>query len=381
MRLSETAKFSFIFLLFLQFNNTSLATASESFRVGLGGNNQVFTDPNQALAGGSFQLQVRGGTPATIRLDLVDIYADESGVKQPLPIDSNPFTPVGLVDFQEVVGRYIPTGNFQTIDIAFRFKNIDQIDRPILGGLRISIVPDDKTKTAIAVVSSIVATFAYYPLGSTDQLGSAISPRLSVTGPSFTQLVKDMVPFRLIPNIPRFYNQSPLSAQFVVKNAGNIFLTTQTKLVVVDPQVFGPGSDKELFSYVSDSTMLVPNQISNLTVNLNTKSSDGAQSIDIFPKIGIYKAISSTTGSLAGKELTVTEKTSWIIIFPWKYLLVGLILLWFLFGRFGIKARVKRLRSKSTFHNSYESFNEVANFNREFENIMAKHKISEEDLK
>ena len=304
----------------------SSATAAESFRFGLGDNNQIFTDLNDALTGSSFKLQIKGGVPATIRLDLVDIYADEAGVKQPLPINSSPFSPGGLVEYPAVVGRYLPTNEFQTIQIPFKFKNITNIERPILGGLQISIVADAQTASSINVASSIVATFAYYPIGATPELSNAINPRLDLAKPKFSQSINDLVPFNLIPNLPSFYNQSPLQAELVVKNVGNIFLNAKTKLVVVDSQLFRSGSDLELFSFDSE-LMLIPNQIGTVNLSLTKLDQLTNDPVDVFPGIGIYRVITTATGYLGETELVTQTNAKWIIIFPWKYVLAALLLL------------------------------------------------------
>jgi hypothetical protein len=367
-------RFSGAVLVLLITSSTSSATAAESFRFGLGNNNQIFTDLTEALVGSNFELQVKGGVPATIRLDLVDIYADDAGVKQPLPIDSNPFTPIGLVEYPAVVGKYLPKNEFQSIQIPFRFKNIGNIDRPVLGGLRISIVDDTETDATINVVSSIVATFAYYPIGTATDLGSAINPRLDLARPKFSQIVRDLVPFNLIPNLPRVYNQSPLQAELVIRNVGNIFLNTKTQLVVVDPRFFGPGSDTELFGSVEQELMLIPNQISSFNINLTKSGQVASEGLDIFSGIGIYQAITTSTGSLGTTELVTQTNKQWIIIFPWKYTLVGLVLIYLAWWQF--RSRFKLVKSDADIAKigSHLVSTEVDSFNEEFERIMAKHR-------
>jgi fluoride ion exporter CrcB/FEX len=350
------------------------ASAAESFRFGLGNNNQIFTDLTAALTDSSFELQIKGGVPAIIRLDLVDIYADATGVKQPLPIDSNPFTPIGLVEYPADAGRYFPTNEFQTIEIPFKFKNIANIDRPVLGGLRISIVADADTDTTINVVSSIVATFAYYPIGAATDLRSGINPRLDLARPKFSQIVRNLVPFNLIPNLPRIYNQSPLQAELAVRNVGNIFLNTKTQLVVVDPRFFGPGSDTELFGSAKQELMLIPNQIGSFNINLTKSSQVASEALDIFSGIGIYQAITTSTGSLGTSELVSQTNKQWIIIFPWKYTLVGLVLLYLAWWQF--RSRFKLVKSDAGIvkSGSHIVSTEVNSFNEEFERIMAKHR-------
>jgi hypothetical protein len=353
----------------------SSATAAESFRFGLGDNNQIFTDLNDALTGSSFKLQIKGGVPATIRLDLVDIYADEAGVKQPLPINSSPFSSGGLVEYPAVVGRYLPTNEFQTIQIPFKFKNITNIERPILGGLQISIVADAQTASSINVASSIVATFAYYPIGATTELSNAINPRLDLAKPKFSQSINDLVPFNLIPNLPSFYNQSPLQAELVVKNVGNIFLNAKTKLVVVDSQLFRSGSDLELFSFDSE-LMLIPNQIGTVNLSLTKLDQLTNDPVDVFPGIGIYRVITTATGYLGETELVTQTNAKWIIIFPWKYVLAALLLLTGLVWQLKNKLPGRHHQNIYGLEKGSIINSDISSFNAEVDRILAQYQES-----
>lgn len=366
----------FIIGMFLVFSGLSISIpgqAIESFRYGLSKNNQIFTNKKSALAGSNFDLQIKGGIPATIKLDLVDIYADDFGAKQLLPLNSNPFSAVGLVEYPEIVGRYIPSSEFQTIRIPFKFKDLTDVNKPILGGLRISIVTDNESNSNVKVVSSIVATFAYYPVKAKTKLKKAVKPKLNLPSPKIVP-AQDFFPFNLIPNLPRVYNQSPIQAEITVKNVGNIFLNTKTQLVVVDPRFFDSGSDAELLKSYPQELMLVPNQIGSFKLDL-TKSDPTSQEVaDVFPGIGIYRAITTSTGSLGSNELTVQTNEQLIIVFPWKYTLVGLILLYLILWQFRSRFKLVAANSDSARNKSYLDSNELDSFNSEFERIMAKHR-------
>lgn len=376
-KLINTSGLVFSLLILIAIAPSTYAIENENFRYGIGGNNKIFTDLGEALTGGSFQLAIKDGVPATILLDLVDIYADESGTKQPLPVDSNPFTAMGLVEFPKIAGQYVPNGEFQNIDIPFRFKNIADINRPVLGGLRISIATQVEQTDQIKVSSSIVATFGYYPVGTSSQLGDALTPKLEIGKLKFTQLLKDMIPFNFIPNLPRFYNSSPLNAQFDIKNTGNIFLTSNTRLVVEEPPIFGIGSSIELLSTDKQELLLIPNQVGTLAFNLIGATQPGAQLEDVFPGVGIYKVVITTTGSLGSNELVTETKSSWIVIFPWKYILGILILLALLWWPLRSKFKIVKSGASASFSNQHQDLAVVNSFNQEFERIMAESQIKD----
>lgn len=363
-----------LFILSASSISSAAGDVDDNFRSGLIGNNKIFTSETEALTGSSFQLSVQGGVPARIKVELVDIFADETGTKQPLPLAASPFTPFGLVDFPEIAGNYQPTAQFQVFDIPFRFINIADLDRPVLGGLRITLVPLAESKVGIQLTSAIVATFAYYPIGAQDEISNSIRPKLDITSITFSRLVRDLVPFNLIPDLPLLFNKSPQSIQIVVRNVGNIFLNIDIELVVVDPRFFGRGSDTELIGIDSESIMLVPSQIGTQTLQLDNTDSADNQEIDIFPGIGIYKVITTTTGSLGAKQLTSATTTNWVVIFPWKYLLAGLILLFLLWRKFNRSSRINNSVRQNIDMADASKFTDLTNFNQEFEQIMAKHR-------
>lgn len=123
--------------------------------------------------------------------------------------------------------------------------------------------------------------------------------------------------------------------------------------------------------------LLVPNQIGNYKLNLTKTDTSTQEKIDALPGIGFYKVITTTTGSLGNNELVTESNQQWIVIFPWKYLLVGLILIIIIWRRWGV--RVKKIASQVNTARStqYLDSAEIDSFNSEFERIMAKHRDQE----
>jgi hypothetical protein len=177
-----------------------LAKEDDGFRYGIEGNNLVFTTMEEAKVGGSFRLAVKDGQRANISVELVDIISNSSGFKQSIPLNSNPFTPYGLVDFAKKYPIYQPSEEFQYFDIAIRFKNNIVLDRPVLGGLSISLVPENQSQDQVAVTSSIVATFAYLPAIGLDL--KEYAPALSLAGLKIEKKTKDFFPLNLLPDPP-----------------------------------------------------------------------------------------------------------------------------------------------------------------------------------
>lgn len=299
-------------------NAPSFGEENEDFRYGLEGNNIVFTNQDQAIQGGSFRLAVKGGQEAKIVVELVDIVSEASGSKKSLPLNSSPFTPNGLIEFADEYLRYQPNGEFQFFDIDFNFKKDEVLNRAVLGGLSISIVPEEKSDKKVTFGSSIVATFAYMPAGGLSM--NEYGPELSLSMPRIERVSPDFFPLNMIPDLPFFRNHGDLQVDYELSNSGNIFLETEAELIVQQVNIFGQ-PEKLRFSN-STAAFLVPGQVTQNTVEV--------QSIDSEKKnlsMGIYQFTKSVQGQIGDQIKTSVSNQQTLIIFPWKQGLLGLILL------------------------------------------------------
>ena len=319
------------------------ALSSEDLSFGIAGNNQLFTSVKEASSGGVISLSVSGGAPSTVRVELVDVYADESGTKQPLPLDSNPLTPSGLVDFPSDAGRYMPNGSVQQIAIPFAFTDIQDVRRPILGGLRITVAPDAEPDEGLNLVSSIVATFAYYPEGYLASEGTGIEPELTLDAIIFRRTAGDVFPFNLIPDFPMLFNFGPIATTSGVRNTGNIFLEVTSQVEVKETNFFGGVPKDPILTTAPQEVFLVPDQRVEFAADL-TAPRGGTGALDGLPRIGVFEVVSTATGTL-GRSLNVTATESrLLILFPWKYALVFPIVIII------IAIRVRRRRSRRVAH-------------------------------
>ena len=305
---------------------TLAASEDENLRYGIAGNNQVFTSVDEALAGGTFRLTVKGGQQGTFSAELVDLYADESGTKTALPLNSNPYTADGFVEFESVVGRYIPNGEFQNIDVPFALRNIENVTRPVLGGLKVTLVPDEKSDSGLVLASSIIATFAYYPLGYLNSPESEIKPALEVGSVAFERESGDVFPLNLIPDFPILFNFGPISATSTVRNTGNIFLDVTTQVAVKETNYFGEKPKDPFLESAPRETFLVPNQSLELTEDL-VNGTNLSESLKDLPRIGVFEVVSTATGSLGSTLIVSDSESKVLILFPWKYALALLTLI------------------------------------------------------
>jgi hypothetical protein len=297
---------------------TAFAEEGKSFRYGIEGNNLVFKSPAEAISGGSVRLAVKGGQNATISVELVDVFSDESGTKRSIPLDSSPFTPMGLVQFKKSYPAYEPSEEFQYFDIEFNFKEDAVLDRPVLGGLSISLVPVVQSTVKTAVQSSIVATFAYLPASGINP--DEYAPALTLQGPTIERRTTDYFPLNLLPNLPLVLNNGDLKLSYELENTGKIFLETSTQVKVEKLSLFGQ-LEAEVFIQTTEA-FLVPGQKTQSTLEIAPPDVANAELA-----IGIHRFTTTATGEIGDAIEASTSNQQTLIIFPWKQSLLAIFLL------------------------------------------------------
>jgi hypothetical protein len=293
----------------------SLAEEGDQFRYGLEGNNLVFTNTNEALVGGSFRTFIRDGQRANITVELVDLISNTNGSKKAIPLDSNPFTPKGLVKFTKSYPLYTPSEEFQYFETAIRFKDNIVVDRPVLGGIAISLVPVDQPDNEVVVESKIVATFAYMPSTGIDL--EKYAPALTLTGPILERRTPDFFPLSLIPELPFVFNHGDVQMSYELKNTGKIFLETETVRNAHQVGLFG--QPDKLILEDTKKAFLVPEQFFKETTDVAH-----SDSVDRMLGIGLYSFEVSANGEMGDQVQTSASNQEFLIIFPWKQTLLAL---------------------------------------------------------
>jgi hypothetical protein len=300
----------------------SVANADEetNFRVGLVNNNQVFSNPAEATSGGVIRLSVSNGKDATVKVELVDIFANSQGVKQSVPLNSTPFSPANLVNYEVLQPNYRPNGEAQFIDISYSFIDAESINRPVIGGLKISLeTPNEESgePEGLTLNSSIVATFSYYPIGSTSG-DFELDALLNVQSINLESVRTESLIYSLIPDLPRLFNDGPIRASVSVINNGNIYLQTKTEISVDRVKIFSGFNREELFKDNLDEFFLIPGQ-SGSGQTLFVNQILGSEKVtDALPGIGIFQIKLSATGTIGSEALTQLNEGVWFVIFPWK---------------------------------------------------------------
>jgi hypothetical protein len=316
-------------LLFCIFNSSSAQADEDSnFRVGLVNKNQIFSNAAEATSGGVIRLSVSDGRDATVKVDLVDIFANSEGVKQAVPLGSTPSSPEDLVSYEVLQPRYKPNGETQFIDISYSFKNAENIDRPVIGGLKISLVTTNEESgeaNGFTVDSAIVATFTYYPIGSTSS-DFELDVLLNVLRIELESVRPESLIYALMPDLPRLFNDGPIRASISLINNGNIFLQTRSEISVDRLKIFSGFNREELFRDNLEELLLVPGQVGSGQKLLVNEIVGSEKVADALPGIGIFQIKVKTSGTIGSDVLAELNEGVWFVIFPWKpFILIFLV--------------------------------------------------------
>jgi hypothetical protein len=292
-----------------------LAEEGDPFRYGVEGNNIVFANTDEAIAGGSFRTFVKDGQRANISVELVDIISNSNGSKKAIPLDSNPFTPKGLVKFTKNYPIYTPSEEFQYFETLIKFKDNIVLDKPVLGGIAITLAPIGQKDKEVVVESKIIATFAYMPSSGIDL--EKYAPALTLTGPILERRTPDFFPLSLIPELPFVFNHGDVQMSYELKNTGKIFLETQTKRNAHQVGLFG--QPDKLILEDTKKAFLVPEQFFKETTDVAH-----SDSVDRMLGIGLYSFEVSANGEMGDQIQTSASNQEFLIIFPWKQTLLAL---------------------------------------------------------
>ena len=126
----------------------------------------LFNDIKEAEVGESFSYRIKSDKPGKIFVELIDIYVDSNNSKKFLPLGSTPYSPKDYVFIKNNEIDFQPSVDFQTINIEFYFDNIENLDKSIIGGLRVTAKTYEELEATtkvdqITVGFNAIGTFSY----------------------------------------------------------------------------------------------------------------------------------------------------------------------------------------------------------------------------
>jgi hypothetical protein len=315
-----------------------------SFSLGI--SNSVIITETQALQDGVvFKVRIQGDSPGKILAEIVDIYVDSNNVKRSLPLGQTPYTPQGFVSIEQNEIEYVPSDEFQNIEIKLKFGNMKDLDRSLIGGLKVAAYTDEELSSSdpvegISVQVNALGTFSYLPAGVV-----GIESDLSLLESKFEYARDEFILYKLIPDLSFLLNSNKILQNYQVKNEGNIALsaTSNINIYKLGFNPFNREASELVFDYQTEPRVLLPSESDTNSVPLAYVDDSTEIRYPALDPIGIYRVETLVEGKVVSDLLSATNTDKVLIIFPWKiFVYVILFLL--------LRAYVKTRRSRKLTH-------------------------------
>lgn len=329
--------------------------------------------------GVEFKLRIQGDSPGKIVAEIVDIYVDSNNIKRSLPLGQTPYSPQGFVTIEKNEIDYVPSDEFQNIEIKLNFENIDDLDRSFIGGLKVSAYTDEELSRSdpvegISVQVNALGTFSYLPAGVV-----GIESDLSLLKSKFQYARDEFILYKLLPDLSFLLNSNKILQNYQVKNEGNIALsaTSNINIYKLGLNPFSREVRELVFDYQSEPRVLLPSQSDTNSVPLAYVDSSTEIRYPALDPIGIYRVETLVEGRVVRDLFSATNTDKVLIIFPWK-IFVYVIL--FLLLRAYVKTRRSKRLAELNINQSVKSreinqkFNFLSNDTLEFKKVDTKIK-------
>jgi hypothetical protein len=301
----------------------------------------IINDKDSADSGANFTLRIKGTEPGKIFIEIVDIYVDSSNSKKTLALGSTPYSPKGFVFAEKSEIEYQPSGEFDSVNIRVVFENVEDLDKSIIGGVRVTAktneeLSKDEKVEGIAVGFNAVGTFSYLPEGA---LG--IEPNLRVLEKKFDYVGSEFILFRFLPDFKNIMNNNKLAISYQIKNEGNIALSAVNQVTIrkVSLNPFNASEEEVVFDQKDEAVALFPSEFSQKRFPLALVDQQSEIRFPALDPIGVYRVDTVVEGKVVNDLLATTESSERLIVFPWKIFV-------YLFLFIAIRAFIKSRRVK-----------------------------------
>jgi len=328
------------------------AQAEQINSYSLGISKPIIINETEALRDGViFKLRIQGDSPGKIVAEIVDIYVDSNNVKRSLPLGQTPYTPKGFVTIEQNEIDYVPSDEFQNIEIKLNFENIKDLDRSLMGGLKVAAYTDEELSRSdpiegISVQVNALGTFSYLPAGVV-----GIESDLSLLKSKFDYARDEFILYKLLPDLSFLLNSNKILQNYQVKNEGNIALSATSNINIYKLRLnpFNREARELVFDYQSEPRVLLPSESDINSVPLAYVDSSTEIRYPALDPIGIYRVETLVEGRVIRDLLSSTNTDKVLIIFPWKIFVYVIIFLL-------LRASVKTRRSRKLMRLSEDQF-------------------------
>jgi hypothetical protein len=325
----------------------------------------IFNDLKEAKSGKSFSYRIKGDKPGKIFVELVDIYVDTNNSKKFLALGSTPYSPKNYVFIKKNEFDYQPSVDFQTINIEFYFDNVENLDKSVIGGLKVTAktyeeLEETSKADGVSVGFSAIGTFSYLP-----EAALGVESDLRVLEKKFVYIGSEFILFRLLPDFKNIVNNNKLAMSYQVKNEGNIALSafSEVRIKKVNLNPFSDSEDEVVFDQKDEAVALFPSEFSEKRFPLALVDQRSEIRFPALDPIGVYRVDTVVEGKVVNDLLATTESSERLIVFPWKIFV-------YLFLFIAIRAFIKSRRVKEVDSESARQEIPIVELDQEIERIL-----------
>jgi hypothetical protein len=261
----------------------------------------------------------------------------------------------------------VPSDEFQNIEIKLNFENIDDLDRSLIGGLKVAAYTDEELSRSdsvegIGVQVNALGTFSYLPAGVV-----GIESDLSLLESKFDYARDEFILYKLIPDLSFLLNSNKILQNYQVKNEGNIALsaTSNINIYKLGLNPFSREARELVFDYQSAPRVLLPSQSDTNSVPLAYVDDSTEIRYPALDPIGIYRVETLVEGRVVRDLLSTSNTDKVLIIFPWKIFVYVIIFLL-------LRAYVKTRRSRKLMQLSEDQFLESVEIDKTLDLLLNK---------
>lgn len=263
---------------------------------------------------GEAVFSLSGDTPVDITIDLIDIWTNDSGDREMLPLGSSPLSGRDRLRVGVHPARYEPSGEEQRIVIPVSITKASLESAPLLAGVRITVLETETTSTdgPLRVIGSALA-FVYAATEGSLLSFDGFSPAVTVTNlrvvpiPSADNLTT-------LPSLT-FVDRGPVALAFDSDNDGSMF-SFLTHSATITRWGWGAGSEAPIFSHDVDEVTLIPGQARQDSIPVTARLAGSNREIDLLERWGIYEALLVSTSHTGSTSERVTETSILFVVFP-----------------------------------------------------------------
>jgi len=271
---------------------------------------------------------VSGNEPASIAVELLDVWAGVGGLRTTLPLGSTPQSGEGRVAMRASSLRYVPDGAVQEIAITVSISADQLLETPLSAAVRLTIEPDRAAQdgTRVKLISS-AAAFVFGVHDDYEASSGEFAADIQISNLMVNYLNGASTPAtrRSI----RFVEGEFVEASFEATNRGSLFAFVRHELTVKKAGFWiDSESDAALVIATNfDEWVLTPGQSRTHAVPLTARLEGTNRILSLVEAWGVYELTVTTYHFTRPDEVIEQVDTTYFYVFPIRPTVFAVVLL------------------------------------------------------